>query len=286
MPNSTVTATEPEVRYAGAAPSLAYRDVGEGPIIVYLHGGGPGCTGWLDFRDVARLLRPGWRQLFVDLPQYGASEAGAIEGPIFDFHANSVLTLLDALSLDRVHVVAQSLGGSVALDIAALAPERLGRIVVTGSQPVAHPASNPTLGIETRRNYYGDGGPAPDKMRELLATLEWHRAAAIPDSTVHERYAASATPWALAVADGSGRGDPQDLSDRLGEIRHPVLWLWGAHDPFAPPQYAVDVAASMPSADVAVLAGTAHHPQEERPSTYARLVEEFLSRGTTEEENR
>jgi len=286
VPNSTVTATEPEVRYAGAAQPLAYRDVGEGPVIVYLHGGGPGCTSWLDFRDVAQQLRPGWRQLFVDLPQYGASEAGAIEGPIFDFHADRLLSLLDALSLERVHVVAQSLGGAVALDLAALAPERLGRIVVTGSQPVAHPTSNPALGAEARRSYYGNGGPAPAKMRDLLASLEWHRAAAIPETTVSERYAASTTPWALAIADGSGRGDPQDLSDRLGEIRHSVLWLWGAHDPFAPPQYAVDVAASMQSADVAVLAGTAHHPQEERPSTYARLVEEFLSRGTTGEENR
>ena len=266
------------------AVGLAYRDLGDGPAIVYLHGGGPGCSSWLDFRDVSHRLGGGWRQIFVDLAQYGDSEAGVIEGPALDFHADCVRSLLDELSLERVHVVAQSLGGSVALNLAALAPERVDRIVLTGSQPVPHPASDPGLGVGARRVYYGGDGPSESKMRELLASLEWYDGHAVPDATVRDRYAASTTPWALAVSDGSGRGDPQDLSDVLPDLPHPVLWLWGAHDPFAPPSYAVDVASTMRRADVAVLAGTAHHPQEERPSSYARLVHEFLSREAPGEE--
>ena len=270
--------TGPEVNYGGDVVRLAYRDIAEGQVIVYLHGGGPGCSSWLDFRDVSGRIGPGWRQVLVDLAQYGGSEAGFIEGPALDFHAACVLSLLDELALERVHVVAQSLGGSVALNLAALAPERVDRIVLTGSQPVRHPASNPSLGAQARAHYYGGDGPSEDKMRDLLASLEWNDSAAIPTTTVKDRFIASTTPWALAVADGSGRGDPQDLTDRLPEVPHPVLWLWGAHDPFAPPAYAVAAASLMPRADVAVLAGTAHHPQEERPSTYARLVREFLSR--------
>ncbi|QOC93422.1 alpha/beta fold hydrolase [Micromonospora craniellae] len=275
-----------DVRYAGGVVPLAYRELGEGTVIVYLHGGGPGCTSWLDFRDVSQRLGPGWRQIFVDLAQYGDSAAGVIDGPALDFHASCVLSLLDGLGICRAHVVAQSLGGSVALDMAALAPARVGRIVVTGSQPVAHPGADPSLGVRARRAYYGGDGPSEDRMRELLAGLEWHDATAVPERTVRERYAASTTAWALAVADGSGRGEPQDLSDRLADIPHPVLWVWGAHDPFAPPSYAVDVAASMRRADVAVLGGTSHHPQEERPAAYAGLVREFVSREATGEETR
>lgn len=245
---------------------------------MFLHGGGPGCSSWLDFRDVSRRLEGRWRQLFVDLAQYGDSAAGPIGGPALDFHAACVRSLLDELGLERVHVVAQSLGGSVALNLAALAPQQIGRIVLTGSQPVPRPASDPGLGIEARARYYGGAGPSEGKMRELLAALEWHDPAAIPDATVRDRYAASVTPWALAVAEGSGRGDPQDLSRQIGDVPHEALWLWGAHDPFASPAYAFEVASSMRHADVTVLAGTAHHPQEERPSTYARLVREFLGR--------
>lgn len=267
-----------DVRHAGGIVRLAYREAGEGPPIVFLHGGGPGCSSWVDFRDVSSRLGADRRLLFVDLAQYGESEAGPIEGPALDFHVACLLSLLDELELERVDVVAQSLGGSVALNLAALAPRRIGRVVLSGSQPVPHPASNPGLGAEARQRYYGGTGPSEDKMRDLLAALEWHDPAAIPDATVQDRYAASVTPWAIAVADGSGRGDPQDLSDRLGDLPHQVLWVWGAHDPFAPPSYALEVASSMRRADVTVLAGTAHHPQEERPSIYARLVREFLGR--------
>lgn len=258
---------------------LAHQSVGSGPVVLLLHGGGPGCTSGLDFQACLPHLPGDRRYLLVDLAQYGDSEAGPIDAPVFDFHAACLVELLDELAVDRVDVVAQSLGGSAALNLAALHPSRVNRIVLTGSQPA--PSADPGASgaaRNARATYYGGDGPSPAKMRELLAALEWHDASRIPPETVLGRHAASVTPWAMAVADGSGRGHPQDLTDRLPLISQPVLWLWGAHDPFASPAYAAEVAALMPRADVAVLAGTSHHPQEERPYTYGRLASEFLNR--------
>lgn len=264
--------TSPTVR-------LAHRSVGSGPVVLLLHGGGPGCTSALDFQTCLPHLPDDRRYLLVDLAQYGDSDAGPIDAPVFDYHVACLLELLDELAVDRVEVVAQSLGGSVALNLAALHPGRVGRIVLTGSQPVPSDAPGaPGLAHGARATYYGGDGPSPAKMRELLATLEWHDASRIPPRTVLGRHAASVTSWAMAVADGSGRGSPQDLSERLPLVSQPTLWLWGAHDPFASPAYAVEVAARMPRADVAVLADTSHHPQEERPYAYGRLVSEFLNR--------
>lgn len=266
-------------RVSTPAVRLAHRSVGSGPVVLLLHGGGPGCTSDLDWRTCLPHLPDDRRYLLVDLAQYGESEAGPFDAPVFDYHAACLVELLGELSIDRVDVVAQSLGGSVALNLAALHPDRVGRIVLTGSQPVPseEPGTN-SAAREARARYYGDGGPTPAKMRELLARLEWYDASRIPEETVLARHAASVTPWALAVADGSGRGSPQDLSDRLAQVDQPVLWLWGAHDPFASPAYAAEVAALMPRSDVAVLAGTSHHPQEERPYAYGRLASEFLNR--------
>lgn len=258
---------------------LAHRSVGSGPVVLLLHGGGPGCTSGLDFGACLPHLPPDRRYLLVDLAQYGESVADPFDAPVFDYHVACLIDLLDELAVDRVDVVAQSLGGSVALNLAALHPGRVGRIVLTGSQPAPSTWPGATgVAVAARANYYGDGGPSPAKMRQLLATLEWHDASRIPEETVLARHAASVTPWALAVADGSGRGTPQNLADRLPLIAQPVLWLWGAHDPFAPPAYAAEIAATMPRADVAVLAGTSHHPQEERPYAYGRLASEFLKR--------
>lgn len=249
-----------------------------GPPVLFLHGGGPGCASAIDFRSAAPAILPARPHLFVDLPQYGGSAAPPHDEPALDHHAERLLETLDGLGVDRVDVVAQSLGGSVALALAARVPERVGRIVATGSQPVPDERSDGALAVGARTRYYGDGGPSPAKMHELMARLEWHDPTGIPEVAVRRRYAASVTPWALAVADGTGRGTPQSLADRLAAVGAPTLWLWGEHDPFAPPSYAADLAARMPRADLTVLTGTAHHPQAERPQEYARLAHQFLER--------
>lgn len=264
-----------------ATVELAYRSCGSGPPAVFLHGGGPGCSSWSDFRDCAEHAVPDHQRLFVDLAQYGDSEAYQIHGPILDYHAACLVALLDELGHDRVDIVAQSLGGSVALNVAALYPDRIRRMVVTGSQPVPSTRTGPAgpdIVSQIREKYYGGDGPSPTKMRDLLDELEWWDPESIPSRTVTARYEHSVTPWAMAIADGGGRGEPQDLSDRLFDIAHPTLWVWGANDPFAEPDYACALASRMPQGDVAVLSRTSHHPQEERPVAYGRIVQEFLTR--------
>jgi len=249
-----------------------------GTPVLFLHGGGPGCASAVDFRSAAPAILPARPHLFVDLPQYGGSVAARHDEPVFDHHAERLRTTLACLGVERVDVVAQSLGGSVALALAAREPDLVGRIVATGSQPVPDERSDVALAVGARTRYYGGDGPSPAKMRELMAGLEWHDPTGLPEVAVRRRYASSVTPWALAVADGTGRGTPQSLADRLDAVEAPTLWLWGEHDPFAPPSYAADLATCMPRADVAVLAATAHHPQAERPEEYARLAHQFLER--------
>ncbi|MDX6741075.1 alpha/beta hydrolase [Actinocorallia sp. A-T 12471] len=259
---------------------LSVAEAGAGRPTVLLHGGGPGCTAWTDFRAVVPRLAVGRRLILVDLAQYGASDGPAIEGTPADFHATSLLALLDALGIAEADFVCQSLGGLAALTLAARAPERTRRLVVTGSQPVPAPpgvGSDLGLGLRARAEYYGGDGPSPAKMRALLEALEWHDPARLPDATVALRHAAATTPMALGLlAEPARRGTPGDLTAVLPEVTAPVLLLWGAHDPFAGPDYALSLTARLPRADLAVLGGTAHHPAEERPAAYARAVAAFL----------
>ncbi|WP_433135845.1 alpha/beta fold hydrolase [Actinomadura nitritigenes] len=259
---------------------LRIAEMGTGRPAVLLHGGGPGCTAWSDFRTVAGRLAEGRRLILVDLAQYGASEAPDVAGPAASFHAARVLAALDALGVGRADFVCQSLGGTVALALAARRPDRAGRLVVTGGQPVPAPCgvrSDAALGARARAEYYGGGGPTPEKMRSLLSDLEWHDPSLLPDTTVRLRYEASVTPAALALAAGTARrGVPEDLTAALPAVQSSVLLLWGEHDPFAGPAYAHSLAARLPRADVAVLGRTAHHPAEERPAAYAALAAAHL----------
>ena len=174
---------------------LGSKDSPRTPLLL-LHGGGPGCTGWSDFAAVAPLFAAN-RQCFIpDLLQYGKSAKIRITGPMWDFHAKSITQLMDALNIDRADFVCNSWGGTIALCLAANYPERVRSLVVTGSMPVFYGPLAPLpegarRGRKARDRYYGGDGPTRQKMRELMADLEWFNADLIPDETVEMRFAQS-----------------------------------------------------------------------------------------------
>ena len=279
---------------------------GDGPVTVVLHGGGPGCHSAGDFAAVIA-SRLGRRWLWVDLPGYGDSPEPE-PGPVFTSHVRVLVALLDQLGLSEVDIVAQSLGGSVALRLAADRPALVRRIVLIGSQPATFPGTttDPGLGARARATYYGGDGPRPAKMRTLMAELEWHDPAALTEDAVLARHHASTTPTALRLATHGTPGEPravqqhayplvdggpvhqlsapgtathpspEDLGDALGAVEAPTLVIWGRHDPFGGPDYATALTDALPRGDLAVLGATAHHPQAERPDAVAALVDAFL----------
>ncbi|MGW5073248.1 alpha/beta fold hydrolase [Rhodococcus sp. NPDC004095] len=250
-----------------------------GPVTVVLHGGGPGCHATSDFHDVLTRGRRRW--LWIDLPGYGGSAAAShSDTPATGVAADAVSRLLAQLDLTGVDVLAQSLGGSVALRLASEHPETVRRMVVIGSQPSPAPGGrrdltrDSGLAARIRTHYYGGSGPSEGKMRKLLTTLEWHDATRIPADTVAARYRSSLSP--LRWSTGTTPAPADDLTDHLAGVRSPTLVVWGRHDPFAGPDYAAAVADALPRGDLAVLAGTAHHPQAERPDLVAALADAFL----------
>ncbi|GAA3232939.1 alpha/beta fold hydrolase [Pseudonocardia petroleophila] len=255
-------------------PAHGWTGPADGPATLVLHGGGPGCHSASDFAGVLA-LRADRRHLLVDLPRYGASGPSSDDGPVFTGHARALAGLLDRLDVGPVDVLAQSLGGSVALRLAADEPARVLRMLLIGATPTPGPGIDPAAGARARADYYGGDGPSPEAMRRLIAGLEWHDGHAVPDATVAARYRSSVTPVALATATG-GRGAPEDLGPDLARVTAPALVVWGRHDPFAGPEYAAFLADALPAGDLAVLGRTAHHPQAERPDAVAALASSFL----------
>lgn len=263
-----------------------YIELGEpgGSPTVFLHGGGPGCTGWSDFGQVAPLFAEDRHCFLVDILQYGKSAKPVIEGPMWDYHAAKTVALLDTLGVERADFVCNSWGGTIALDLAAKYPERVRSLVITGSMPVFYGPLAPLpeggrRGRNARDVYYGGTGPSRQKMRELIARLEWYDADAVPEGTVTLRYEQSLDPeeTALAGASDNPRGDWQDLSAELGRITAPVLFLWGMHDAFLTPDYPLMLARMIPKGNLHVMSEVSHHPQEERPYDYHAAVTGFLN---------
>ena len=119
------------IKAGGVTFSVA--ELGAGPPLVLLHGGGPGCTAWSDFGPVAPMFAVDHRVVLVDLLQYGGSDKSEVTGLMWDHHAAKLVDLLDELEIDRADFVCSSWGGTIALNLAAKYPERARNVVVTGS---------------------------------------------------------------------------------------------------------------------------------------------------------
>jgi len=259
-------------------------ELGAGAPAVFLHGGGPGCTGWSDFGPVAALFAADRRCLLVDLLQYGKSDKCVITGPMWDFHAAKTVALLDALAIEAADFICNSWGGTIALNLAARYPDRARSLVVTGSMPVFYGPLAPLpeggrRGRNARDDYYGGTGPSLAKMADLMARLEWYDRDQMPAATVRLRYEQSTDPeeMALAARSDSPRGDWQDLSAELPRITAPVLFCWGMHDAFLTPDYPLMLARMVPRGQLYVMDRAGHHLQEERPHDYYRVVSGFLA---------
>src|SRR5271165_2744724 len=107
-------------------------EVGEGPPLLMLHGGGPGATGMSNFSRNVPTLADRFRVIAPDMPGYGRSSKGLDRKDPFGELAGAMLGLLDALGVDKAHVLGNSLGGSCALRLALEAPERADRLVLLG----------------------------------------------------------------------------------------------------------------------------------------------------------
>jgi len=260
-----------------------YYDTGVGPDTIFLHGGGPGCTGWSDFGPVIPYFAEDRRCVVPDLLQYGRSEKCLISGPMWDFHAAKLDAFMETVGIDNADFVCNSWGGTIALCLAAKYPSRVRSLTVTGSMPVfygplAPLPENGRRGRNGRDSYYGGEGPTREKMRELLIKLEWYDAASLPESTVEARYQQSldAEERALAAMSDSPRGDWQDLTNELGQILAPVMLMWGMQDAFLTPDYPLMLARMIPHGSLHVMDHSSHHLQEEHPVAFHAVVEGFL----------
>lgn len=128
------------VTATGAA--LAWMDLGEGPGPVRVCLGGLGSAGTVCFADVAAdpALAGTARQLLVDVIGSGWADHDDLFGHAIDQHAATVAVLLDFLALRDTEVVGHSLGGSVAISLAAQRPDLVQRLVV------AEPNLDPGVG--------------------------------------------------------------------------------------------------------------------------------------------
>ncbi|HEY8331608.1 MAG TPA: alpha/beta hydrolase [Pseudomonas sp.] len=265
---------------------LHYRVV-DGPAdslpVIFTHGGGPGSTAWSNFRLSAEAFAARHTCYFLDFPQFGGSDMVAVEGPVFSWHARKLLGFMDALGIRQAHLVNQSFGGCVAIRFAADHPERVGRLLLIGSQPVVRGVMQP-LPLFSKHaatlmsDYYlDDGGPSLAKMRALICRYELHDDRKLDEENLRLRYEASCTPaYRDLLALPGAFGERESLMAVFARVRAPTLIVWGLHDWFGGIDVPMLMLNQFADARLHVMGNAAHHLQSECPAEFNALATTFI----------
>ena len=196
--------------------------VDQHPALVFLHYfGGSGRT-WEPVMEI--LASRGWRCLAPDLRGFGNSPATGEAWAHYtvDTMADDVRGLVGRLELARFLIVGHSMGGKVALALAAQPPAGLAGVALLAPSP---PTPEPLEDAERARLLAGHGNAAA--VEETLGEITAHRLpVSLHDTTVADNLRASAPAWRAWLEHGSR----EDISARMPRIAVPVRIAVGGRD--------------------------------------------------------
>ncbi len=274
--------------------SVWYGIVGDGQMttpLVIVHGGPGGTHDYLEPLETLADERP---VLFYD--QLGAGKSDAPDD--IELWTNERLieelgSVLDGLTLDRVHLLGHSWGTLIAAEYALRAPERLASLVL----------ASPVLSLP--RYAAATAALRAALPSEVRATLDRHEAAGTTDSDEYQeasmafyaRHVCRLDPWPDVLTRTfervnqviyermqgpsefqiTGIHKDYDVTGRLGELRVPTLFLCGRYDATRP----ADTAwyhSLVPGSELVIFEQSSHVPHLEEPDRYQQVVRDFLHR--------
>ena len=264
---------------------VAVAETGEGPVLVMLHGGGPGASGVANYHQNLPALARRFRVVLPDQPGFGGSyrptEADLDERSITQITVDTLFQALDQLGLERFHLLGNSLGGAAALAMAQTRPDRVAGLVLMAPGGGWLPSSpTPTEGQKAMFRYFNDGGPSENKMADFIRTMVFDHKQFGAD-LVKARYEASLDEshiefyhrYNAAFAKRHGM-DP--LWKDLHKISSPTLLLWGRDDRTITLDGAQIMLKQIRNVQLHVFGNCGHWVQMERQREFERLVTDFL----------
>lgn len=286
-----VTPHEHRLHLRALGTTVRVQEVGEGPPVLFIHGGISWGTSWA---DLASVLAPSFRCLLLDRPGTGASDPlpPPLRGPeaIATTAGDLVPDVMDALGLPAAHVVATSFGGWFALRGALTSPDRIDRMVMVGwtagaptsdlpfglkavsSAVVSSVASRLPVNRTAVRSIFRsigegaalDGGAVSAEAIDAYVALLNHT------DTFRNEHAAGR----LFLA---GRGQLTLTADERTRIPTPIHFLWGEVDPFGGPEIARAFVAPFPDASLTLIPNAGHAPWMGDPGSIAGRVADGLA---------
>ncbi|HEY7559132.1 MAG TPA: alpha/beta hydrolase [Candidatus Binatia bacterium] len=247
---------------------------GSGFPVVLLHGAAPGACARLNWKlNIEPLAAAGFSVYAYDQPGFGHTDNPADLS--IEYRVTHAKAFVDALKLDRFHVVGNSVGGYIAARL-ALEDGRCQKLVTTTSGTLAPKGSEESQALGQRHS---------DELREYKAGLEnmrkltmgtLFRKELVTDELVQERYAMSIGKNYDAQLQRRGVKPPRSIHDELRHLKKNTLLLWGNNDRGVSVERGLLLFQLIPNAEFHLFDRCAHWVQWDQADRFNRIVADFL----------
>lgn len=253
-----------------------YHDVGEGDVVLLIHGSGPGVTAFANWRGVMPILSKNRRVVAPDMVGFGYSERPAGIKYNMDVWVQQAIDLMDALNIEKADVVGNSFGGGLAISLAIKHPHRVKKLVLMGSMGIHFDI---TYGLDQVWGYQA----SVENMRNALDLFTYDKSM-ITDDLAKMRYESSIQPG-FQESFSSMFPFPRQRSvemmaskeEDIKKIQHNTLIVHGREDLVIPVSNAHKLFELLPNAQLHIFGKCGHWTQIEHTKGFALLVDSFLS---------
>lgn len=272
------------IREGDADLNIHYNDTEAGDeVVVMLHGSGPGASGWANFnRNIQPLTDAGYRVILMDCPGWSKSDTIVNDGSRSHLNARVLKGLVDALGLNKIHIIGNSMGGHSAVAFALEYPEHVDKLILmgggTGGGSLFTPM--PAEGIKRIGKLYRE--PTMDNLKEMMDIFVYDT------SNLTDALFQTRLDNILARKDhlenfvASSKANPKqfpDVGHRLGEIKNETLIVWGRDDRFVPMDTGIRLVNGIQRSELHIFNRCGHWVQWEYADKFNRMVLDFLKYG-------
>ncbi len=270
----------PEANYADCANGyrIHYLDAGQGEAVVFLHGSGPGASGYSNFKgNYPAFVEAGFRCIIPDHIGYGFSDKPTDVDHPLSFFVECIIQTLDVAGVERCTVVGNSLGGAVALGLALAYPERVDKLILMAPGGLNDlPDYQAMPGMQKVFRVFGSGEPVtPEVMKDLFATGLMHDPRHATDELVAERM------QVMQIMNGHVMATMQipNLVEQLPNIDCPVLGFWGMDEKMMPESGIMRLAKNLRHLRLILVNECGHWVMVEHEGMFNRACIDFLQHG-------
>ncbi len=249
---------------------VSFLAAGTGPAVVLLHGIGGNATQWNAQLDG---LSDEFRLIAWDTPGYGQSDDPQTDWRMSDY-AGVLAGLLDALDLERVHLVGQSWGGVLAQEFHRNHADCVRSLVLSDTFPgdACRPQAERDASLQGRLRALETMTPA-EMATSRLPML-------VPEGTADDVKQEIESMLAMIRPSGYRQAaialHDTDERDVLPTVRVPALVIAGEFDNVVPLHLSKLLADGIPGARMEIIQGTGHLSNQEKPVVYNQVVRAFL----------